>query len=53
MATLISLLILVLVVVILFWLVDAIPLPVPINTIVKSIIAMIAIIEIIHYLGVF
>lgn len=53
MATLISLLILVLVVVILFWLVDAVPLPAPVNMIVKAIIAIIAIIEIIHYLGVF
>lgn len=50
---LISLLILVVVVVILFYLVDAIPLPHPANAIVKGIVAIIAIIEVLHYTGLF
>lgn len=52
-SSLISLLVLVVVIVVLFWLVDSIPLPAPINMIVKAIIAIIALIEVLHYLRLF
>jgi hypothetical protein len=44
-SNLIALLVLVVVVVILFWLIDTVPLPPPANSIIKGIIAVIAIID--------
>lgn len=52
-STLITLLIFVVVIWIAFWIIDNIALPAPASTLVKGIVAIIALIELLHILGLF